>query len=60
MNSTVYVPTVILNLIEDRFEALTGRKMTQNELETFLEEDIMAIYTNHVHNGLDDALSEMM
>lgn len=60
MNSTVYVPTVILNLIEDRFEALTGRKMTPNELETFLEEDIMAIYTNYIHNGLDDALSVMM
>lgn len=59
MKVTVFIPESILTTIETRFKALTNRGMTTNELEAFLEEDIVAIYAEEVHNGLDDALSTM-
>jgi hypothetical protein len=59
MNVTVYIPTRLLNLIDEEFLRLHGRKATVDEVRRFLENDVAEVYSDNMHSGLDDAIANL-
>jgi hypothetical protein len=47
----VYIPTVILEVIEETFDDLYGRKPTTKELRDFLAADVATLYDQGIHDA---------
>jgi hypothetical protein len=56
----VYIPTVILEMVEEAFEGLFGRRPTTKELRDFFAADVATLYDQGIHeaptNELEDSL----
>jgi len=56
MNVTVYVPTEILTAIEEKYFERFNKKMSEDLLRAFLQQDIVVCYENQFMDGLANAL----
>lgn len=56
MNVTVYIDTDMYEKIERAYIAVRGCKPTEDQIRAFLQTDILAVYHEHVDEGLLDAI----
>jgi hypothetical protein len=56
MNVTVYIPTELITAIEEQYFERFNKKMSEDLLRAFLQQDIVVCYEQLCLDGLDDAL----
>ncbi len=56
----VYIPTVVLEVIEETFDSLYGRKPTTKELRDFLAADVATLYDQGIHDLVHSELEDSL